>query len=117
MQFIEKVNEKGCKIALTDVGYNSLSATKIKELSINFLKFDSSIIKEIEKDQGNYLTIKYINDIIHLSGLNSIIEIGEHEILPESIQAMSIDYVLGMDSVSKNWQSGKNQSFQPIRLL
>jgi EAL domain-containing protein (putative c-di-GMP-specific phosphodiesterase class I) len=99
------------------VGYNSLSATKIKELSINFLKFDSSIIKEIEKDQGNYLTIKYINDIIHLSGLNSIIEIGEHEILPESIQAMSIDYVLGMDSVSKNWQSGKNQSFQPIRLL
>lgn len=85
----------GCKIALDDFGSGLSSFAYLKNLPIDYLKIDGSLIKDIEKDNVN---ITMVTSIIHIAksmGLETIAEYVETESILNILRNLEIDYVQG----------------------
>lgn len=85
----------GCKIALDDFGSGLSSFAYLKNLPIDYLKIDGSLIKDLEDDPVN---ITMVNSIIHIAQtmeLKTIAEYVENDAILRLLQNMKIDFVQG----------------------
>lgn len=89
--FIEQIRTAGCKVALTEVGSTNLLAS-IKDYDLDFLKLGNTLLQDLEKDQSNLLTVKYINDIVHLKAVKSIVD-GVDASLENTLRDINIDFL------------------------
>lgn len=85
----------GCKIALDDFGSGLSSFSYLKNLPVDYLKIDGSLIKDIEKDNVNITMVKSIIHIGQSMGLETIAEYVETDGILNILRDLEIDYVQG----------------------
>ena len=85
----------GCKIALDDFGSGLSSFSYLKNLPVDYLKIDGSLIKDIENDPVNITMVKSIVHIGQSMGLKTIAEYVENDAIINILRDLDIDYVQG----------------------
>jgi diguanylate cyclase (GGDEF)-like protein/PAS domain S-box-containing protein len=85
----------GCKIALDDFGSGLSSFAYLKNLPVDYLKIDGSLIRDMENDPINVTMVESIIHIGHSMGLKTIAEYVENEYILELLRNLDIDYVQG----------------------
>ena len=89
------LRDLGCKLSLDDFGSGLSSFAYLKNLPVDFLKIDGSLIRELEHDQSNITMVESIIHIGHSMGLKTIAEYVENQAILEIVQSMKIDFVQG----------------------
>ena len=92
---VSTLRELGCTIALDDFGSGLSSFAYLKNLPVDFLKIDGSLIKELENDPINVTMVESIIHIGHSMGLKTIAEYVENDAAKKLLQDMNIDFVQG----------------------
>lgn len=85
----------GCKIALDDFGSGLSSFAYLKNLPVDYLKIDGSLIKDLENDKVNVTMVKSIIHIGHSMGLETIAEYVENDVVLDILRDLEIDFVQG----------------------
>ncbi len=85
----------GCKIALDDFGSGLSSFAYLKNLPVDYLKIDGSLIKDLENDKVNVTMVKSIIHIGHSMGLETVAEYVENDTVLNILQDLKIDFVQG----------------------
>ncbi len=91
--FLKELKSTGTRVALTDVGSTSMTVKLLQDHPVDYLKIDKSILQNLDKEESNFITIKYINDISHLKGMKSIIDEVNEASLREVLDTLKIDYM------------------------
>lgn len=93
MRFIRNAKAAGCRIALTKFGSSSVVNRIVRECPLDYLKIDRSLTWDMESNKSNYITVKFINDILHLAGVKSIVEDTDSRFLPDTLHSIAADYL------------------------
>ena len=99
---IEQLKSIGCSIALDDFSSGMSSFNYLKNLPVDYLKIDSSFIKNIAKDRLDYATIECFHNISQIMKIKTIAEFIENEAILCDLKQIGIDYAQG-------YQIGKPQ--------
>ena len=94
-KFISAMKDLGVKFALDDFGSGLSSFSYLKNLPIDYLKIDGSLVKAMLNEEYNRAIVNCINEVAHLMGIKTIAELVENEQILEQIKKISIDYVQG----------------------
>ena len=89
------MRELGCKVSLDDFGSGLSSFAYLKNLPVDFLKIDGSLIRELENDPINVTMVESIIHIGHSMGLKTIAEYVENNAILNIVKNMNIDFVQG----------------------
>lgn len=92
---ISTLRKLGCTIALDDFGSGLSSFSYLKNLPVDYLKIDGSLIKDMENDNVNISMVKSIIDIGQSMGLETIAEYVENQTTLDILSDLKIDYVQG----------------------
>jgi len=95
IDFVNRIKELGCLIALDDFGCGLSSFSYLKTLDIDFLKIDGSFIRNIEKNPIDRAIVEAINDIGHIAGFKTIAEYVETQKISKILKDIGIDYAQG----------------------
>ena len=85
----------GCKIALDDFGSGLSSFSYLKNLPVDYLKIDGSLIKNLDTDSINVTMVEAIIHIGHSMGLKTIAEYVENDDVLNILRDLKIDFVQG----------------------
>ncbi len=94
-QFIKRVRSAGCRIALDDFGSGMSSFAYLKNLPIDYLKIDGSLIRNIAEDPADLGIVDAVNRIGHLLGFKTVAEFVENDAIMAKLRQVGIDYAQG----------------------
>lgn len=94
-KFMKAMKELGVKFALDDFGGGLSSFSYLKNLPIDYLKIDGSLVTAIPDEEYDRAIVSSINDVAHLMGIKTIAEFVETDRILEHIGKISIDYAQG----------------------
>ena len=94
-KFIDALKNLGVKFALDNFGSGLFSLSYLKNLPIDYLKIDGSLIKAIPDEEYNRVIVNSINEVAHVMGIKTIAEFVENDRILEYLSEISIDYVQG----------------------
>ncbi len=94
-KFMLTMKELGVKFALDDFGSGLSSFSYLKNLPIDYLKIDGSLVKGIPDEEYDRAIVTSINEVAHLMGIKTVAEFVETEQILEHIAKISIDYAQG----------------------
>ena len=94
-KFMQAMKELGVKFALDDFGSGLSSFSYLKNLPIDYLKIDGSLVTAIPDQEYDRAIVSSINDVAHLMGIKTIAEFVETDQILEHIGKISIDYAQG----------------------
>jgi diguanylate cyclase (GGDEF)-like protein/PAS domain S-box-containing protein len=94
-KFMMAMKELGVKFALDDFGSGLSSFSYLKNLPIDYLKIDGSLVRGIPNEEYNRAIVTSINEVAHLMGIKTIAEFVETDQILEHIAQISIDYAQG----------------------
>ena len=94
-KFMLAMKKLGVKFALDDFGSGLSSFSYLKNLPIDYLKIDGSLITGIPNEEYDRAIVTSINEVAHLMGIKTIAEFVETEPILEHIAKISIDYAQG----------------------
>lgn len=102
-EFIKNVRIYGCKIALDDFGAGYSNFINILNLDIDILKFDGSLIREIDKDYETLTVVKSMLEIAKLKNIETVAEYVSSERIQNIVQAVGFNH-------SQGWYIGQPQN-------
>ena len=94
-RLIKKAREVGCRFALDDFGNGLSSITHLRQLSVDYLKIDGSLVRNMLEDPSEHSLIKAINDLGHLLGIQTIAECAECNAVVAELREIGVDYTQG----------------------
>ena len=94
-KFIAAMKELGVKFALDDFGSGVSSFSYLKNLSVDYLKIDGSLVKNILSEEYDRAIVNSINEIAHLMGIKTIAEFVDNDQVLQHLGKISIDYAQG----------------------
>ena len=94
-KFMTAMKELGVKFALDDFGSGLSSFSYLKNLPIDYLKIDGSLITAIPNEEYDRAIVTSINEVAHLMGIKTIAEFVETDRILKHIGEISIDYAQG----------------------
>ncbi len=94
-KFMAAMKELGVKFALDDFGSGLSSFSYLKNLPIDYLKIDGSLVRAIPNEEYDRAIVNSINEVAHLMGIKTIAEFVENDQILEHIGKTSIDYAQG----------------------
>ncbi len=92
---IQKLKMFGYKIAIDDFGAGYANMSHLLNLSIDFLKIDGSLIKEIHHNKRAHTLVKALGLFCKNNNMKVIAEFVENEEIVEVLKEMHIDYGQG----------------------
>lgn len=93
--FLNKIKMFGCKIALDDFGKGYSNFVNIKDMPIDTLKIDMSLVKNIHKDRKSYDIVRTVTELSKILNMKTTVEgVGSEEIY-QKIENMPINYLQG----------------------
>ena len=93
--FIDRIRELGSSFALDDFGSGFSTFAYLKELPIDYLKIDGSLVKNLATDRIDREMVKAINKIGHTVGAQTIAEFVEDDETLQYLREMGVDYAQG----------------------
>ena len=95
IEFINKIQALGCRIALDDFGVGFSSFTYLKHLHADILKIDGSFIRDINNSHEDQLFVKALVDVARGMGMTTVAEFVETEDCMRQVHELGVDYVQG----------------------
>lgn len=95
LKFIFEMKQVGIQFALDDFGSGSSSFEYLKNLPVDYVKIDGSLIKNIDSEPVDYEIVKSINKIAKMMGMKTIAEFVENKEVELILHEIGIDYVQG----------------------
>ena len=92
---IQKLNLLGYKICIDDFGSGYSNINHLLNLSIDFLKIDGSIIKEIHQDKKAYSIVKTFALFCQENGIKIIAEFIDNEEVVQILKSFGVEYGQG----------------------
>jgi diguanylate cyclase (GGDEF)-like protein len=89
------LRERGCSFALDDFGSGLSSFRYLKDLQVNYLKIDGSLVRDVENDSVHREMVAAIRQIGQAMGLTTIGEWVECDASLNVLKEIGIDYVQG----------------------
>ncbi len=93
--FIEALQELGCRFSLDDFGSGLASYGYLKHLPVDYIKIDGSFIQGIAEDEADQALVRSINEMGHLMGKQTIAECVETDAIRDCLREIGVDYVQG----------------------
>jgi Amt family ammonium transporter len=94
-QFILKLKDIGCSFALDDFGSGLSSFDYLKNLPVDYVKLDGSLIRDVATNKVSQAMVHAINYVSHVMNMKSIAEYVEDDEILHQLRRISIDYVQG----------------------
>ena len=93
--FIQKVKRYNCKIAIDDFGSGYSNFTYLARLSIDFVKIDASLIKNIHTNESHHAIVESIIRFTKKLKLQTIAEYVENESIYNVVRKLGADFSQG----------------------
>ena len=94
-EFIRDAKELGAKIAIDDFGSGYSNYNYVISMNIDFLKIDSSLIRNICIDENSKIVVQSIVWTAHKLGLKTIAEYVDSKEIVEEVKRIGIDFIQG----------------------
>lgn len=94
-EFIDELRKKGCHFALDDFGTGFSTFAYLKNLTIDYLKIDGSLVKNIPTDRVDREMVRAINEIGHTVGAKTIAEFVEDLATVDILREIGVEYAQG----------------------
>ncbi|MCP3850355.1 MAG: EAL domain-containing protein [Gammaproteobacteria bacterium] len=94
-EFIHDLKALGCQFSLDDFGSGHASYSQLKHLSVDYLKIDGSLVKDILDDAIDFSIVKSINDVGHILNMKTIAEFVENQGIADKLSNIKVDYLQG----------------------
>ena len=94
-EFVEALRQTGCRFALDDFGRGACSFRHLKELRVDFVKIDGSLVKGMLNDPIDLVMVRSINEIAQLSNAATIAEYVENADILAKVAELGIDFAQG----------------------
>lgn len=94
-QIVQDVTDLGFRFAVDDFGAGFSSLYYLKQLAVNYVKIDQSLIKDISRDQEDCDFVRALITMIHVYGKKVIAEGVEDEATLQLLRSMNVDMVQG----------------------
>jgi EAL domain-containing protein (putative c-di-GMP-specific phosphodiesterase class I) len=95
VQFMQRMRQVGCRIALSGFGQELVAFGQLTGLPLDFVKIDGSIILELLRDPGALAQATAIEQFALENGIKTIAEFVEYENVIDKLKGVGIDYVQG----------------------
>jgi EAL domain-containing protein (putative c-di-GMP-specific phosphodiesterase class I) len=95
INFVKKIRLIGAKVALDDFGSGYSNYEQLRDLEVDYLKIDGSLIRDIMTDRNSEIFTKSIINVAHDLGIQTIAEFVSSEEILEKVKTLGIDYVQG----------------------
>jgi diguanylate cyclase (GGDEF)-like protein len=93
--FISRMKAVGCKIAIDDFGAGYSNFSHILRLHVDYLKVDSSLIKNIAEDASARCIVETIVSFASRLGIRTIAEFVHSSVVQNIVREIGIDYSQG----------------------
>lgn len=97
VSFMNKIHSLGVQFALDDFGSGLSSFSYLKNLSIDYLKIDGSLIRDIVSSRLDQVMVSSIADIAKELNVKTIAEYVENASILEMLIKMNIDFAQGYE--------------------
>ncbi|MEY4736074.1 MAG: hypothetical protein RL302_393 [Pseudomonadota bacterium] len=94
-RFIDRVRSLGAKVAIDDFGAGYSSFGYLKNLSVDALKLDGSLVKDAPRSTAGLAIIQAIGGLVSSLGMKSIGEYAENLAIIKALSDAGIDYAQG----------------------
>lgn len=94
-EFIRRVRQCGCRVALSGFGRDAVSFDLIRGFQVEFLKIDGSIILDILRDPVDLAKVVSINRVAKKIGVKTVAELVESEELITKLKEVGVDFAQG----------------------
>ena len=94
-EFITTMKKLGVKFALDDFGSGASSFGYLKNLPVDYLKIDGSLIKSIVNEPSDRAIVDAVNCIAQMMGMKTIAEFVENPEILAILTEIGIDYAQG----------------------
>ncbi len=94
-ELINELKGHGCQFALDDFGSGLSSFAYLKTLPVNYIKIDSSFVKDISRDKIDRAMVESIIQVGKVMKLMTIAEHVEDELTLAVLREIGVDFVQG----------------------
>lgn len=94
-RFIKRIKEYNVRVAIDDFGSGYSNFSYIINLKVDFLKIDSSLIENIDKNKDSEVVVKSIVDFAKNVNLKTIAEMVHNKEIEDILKKLDIDFVQG----------------------
>ncbi len=94
-EFVGSLDGSGCRFAVSGFGRNPLSLRLLKQLRVDFLKLDGSIVLDILRSPAQLAQVKSINRAAHAAGMSVVAECVESDCTREALDRIGTDFAQG----------------------
>ncbi len=105
--FIYNVKQLGCTVGVDDFGAGYSNFNMLTNLNIDFVKIDSSLIKEIDHSKNQEIIVNTIANFSKEFGFATVAEFVSSKEIFEKVKSLGIDY-------SQGYYFGKPVSFDEV---
>lgn len=95
IDFISKVKDYNCKIAIDDFGSGYSNFSYVTALDIDYLKIDSSMIKNLVSDKNSKIVAETIVTFCRKMGIKTIAEFVYNRAIYDEVKNIGIDFSQG----------------------
>lgn len=93
--FLTDLHDRGCQIAIDDFGAGMASFNYLRDLPIDVIKIDGSIVRDIETDALDLKIVQSIQQIAEVMNCRSVAEFVETDGICRQLRDVGVDYVQG----------------------
>ncbi len=94
-RFISTLRALGCRFALDDFGCGFSSFSYLKDLDVDYLKIDGSMIRNLERNESDVALVTAIIQMAKALKLRTIAEFVENDTQREILRTLGVDYAQG----------------------
>ncbi len=95
VEFINRIQGQGLRIALDDFGVGFSSFSYLKHLNPDILKIDGSFIRKIDSSRDDQLFVKALVDVASGLGMSTVAEFVEDGACLARVRELGVDYAQG----------------------
>ena len=94
-RLVQELARLGCASTLSGFGRDRVSFAILKDLRVAYLKIDSSIVLQVDRDRSALAKLNAINRVAQTVGIKTIAEFVESDAMVSRLRVLRIDYAQG----------------------
>jgi Amt family ammonium transporter len=94
-RLIKSLHDLGCQVAIDNFGSGLANFSALKDLSLDFIKIEGQLIRDIGSDDVDLTMVTAINQMAHLLKIRTIAENMDNEVVLARLKSIGVDYAQG----------------------